>query len=396
MTLRPLIILSILVPPLAASGATAFDEILSEVMTNNLSVKAEASRSRIQAENLLGDNTLESPEVEFSRVWGTTAEAGNKWSLSVSQSFDWPGVYAARREAARTAGTASQYLLESTVLDLRQEIRTLLIDIIHNAQLIDMQSELVDRMNKMEAYYKKAAEAGSETRINYNKTVIERIAVHRELHALEAQREALLSSLQSLNGGKDISDMAERLGKEYPITAAVSPATISPEIIKERDPQYAAALASVEAAKSMVKVEKRSRIPGFSLGYEHENEGNEHFNGFSIGLTLPVWGRGHRIKSSTLEAEASLMDAEMALARRIAEMDGDLRQLNSLRTIIDEYESVINDKTNYELLRKALAAEQISFLTFIEETNYFIAAKRDYLDTLYEYNLTLVRLTRYQ
>ena len=60
-----------------------------------------------------------------------------------------------------------------------------------------------------------------------------------------------------------------------------------------------------------------------------------------------------------------------------------------------DYEPVINDKTNYELLQKALKAGQINFLTFIQESNYFIAARRDYIDTLYEYNLTLSRHNRY-
>ena len=394
MTLRLLPLLTAVLIPAAMAGSTPFDEALAEVIGNNLSVRAEASRAQIETENILGENTLEAPEVSFSRVWGSRKEYGNKWSLGVSQSFDWPGVYAARREAARTARSASQYMLESTLLDLRQEVRTLFIDIIHNTQLIEMQTELVDRMNQMEAYYKKAAEAGAETRLDYNKTVIERIAVHRELHTLEAQRSTLMSTLSTLNGGKDIDGIIAKLGNAYPITRV--PGSIDKTVIMKRDPQYAAALAGVEAAKSMVKVEKRSRIPGFSIGYEHESEGDENFNGFSIGLTLPVWGRGHQIKASTLEAEASLMDAELALTRRVAEMNGDRKQLDTLRHIMDEYEPVVNEKSNYELLHKALKAGQITFLTYIEESNYFIAAKRDYLDTLYEYNLILTRLARYE
>ena len=394
MTLRLLPLLTAVIIPAAMAGSTPFDEALAEVIGNNLSVRAEASRAQIETENILGENTLEAPEVSFSRVWGSRKEYGNKWSLGVSQSFDWPGVYAARREAARTARSASQYMLESTLLDLRQEVRTLFIDIIHNTQLIEMQTELVDRMNQMEAYYKKAAEAGAETRLDYNKTVIERIAVHRELHTLEAQRSTLMSTLSTLNGGKDIDGIIAKLGNAYPITRV--PESIDKTVIMKRDPQYAAALAGVEAAKSMVKVEKRSRIPGFSIGYEHESEGDENFNGFSIGLTLPVWGRGHQIKASTLEAEASLMDAELALTRRVAEMNGDRKQLDTLRHIMDEYEPVVNEKSNYELLHKALKAGQITFLTYIEESNYFIVAKRDYLDTLYEYNLILTRLARYE
>ncbi len=391
MTRRFIIALMSMLP--LAAGADTFDEIMSEVMHNNLTVRAENASAEAQVEGLYGENTLEAPEVEFSRVWNTESGGENKWSLSVSQSFDWPGVYAARREAARTSRSAMHFLRESALLDLRQETRSLLIDIIHNAQLIEMQSQLAERMDSMEMFYKKAAEAGAETRLDYNKTVLERIAAHRELNTLKASRAALLASLQTLNGGKDVTDMALRLGAVYPIMPA--PGILSAETIRERDPQIAAAQASLDAAKSMIKAEKRSRIPGFSIGYEHEVEGSETFNGFSIGITLPMWGRKHQIKASGLEAEAALMDAEMALARRVAEMDADRRQLDALRATIDEYEPVINDKANYELLQKALKAGQINFLTFIQESNYFIAARRDYIDTLYEYNLTLSRLNRY-
>lgn len=374
------------------SYADSFDEVRAEVMANNLTARAEAARANSQIESLLGENTLESPEISYGRLWNTVPGGIDKWALSISQSFDWPGVYAARREAARTARVASQYLVESTLLDLRMEVSLLLVDIIHNRQLIDMQTELVDSMNRLEEYYRKAANMGAETRIDYNKTVLERIAVHRELHSLEAQRESLISSLQALNGGMDAIDMSIRVGSAYPIMPAPE---VSVSLIRERDPQYAAALAQVEAAKSMAKVERRSRFPGFSIGYDHEGEGDELFNGFSVGLTLPVWGRKHQIKANEFEAEAALMDAEMALSRRVAEMDGDLHQLKALRKILGEYEPVINDKSNYQLLQKALKAGQINFLTFIQEVNYFIAARRDYLDTLYEYNVILMRLSRY-
>lgn len=385
------ILLSLL--PSVSFAGTPFDDAVAEIMSNNLSVRAEAARGHAGVESILADNALESPEVEFARVWG---KSENKWSLSVSQSFDWPGIYAARRAAARTADNASQYLLESTVMNLREQVRSALVDLIHNAQLIELQSGLATRMSGIEAKYKRGAEAGAETRIDYNKAVIEMIATNRELHTLEAERAAIIANLQELNGGKDVTGIVASLGSAYPILPSVNQANISPAIVRERDPEYAAAVAAVDAAKSMVKVSRMSRLPGFSVGYEHETEGPESFNGFSVGLSLPVWSRSHQIKASTYEAEAALMDAEMTLVKRSAALSGDLRQLESLRTVLDEYEPVINNSANMDLLQKALDGGQINFITYIQETNYFLEAQKDYLDTLYEYNLTLVRLTRYE
>ena len=77
MTRRLLIILMSMLP--IAAGANTFDDVLSEVMSNNLTGRAEAARAEAQTEGILGENTLESPEVEFSRVWNTEAGGENKW-----------------------------------------------------------------------------------------------------------------------------------------------------------------------------------------------------------------------------------------------------------------------------------------------------------------------------
>ena len=125
-----------------AASATPFDDALATLLANNLAPRAEQLRAQAEIETMKADNQLPPPEAEFSRVWGSNAEVGNKWALSISQGFDWPGIYSARREAVRKARTASQYLYESTLLEARAEARQLLIDAIHNAQLLDMQTEL--------------------------------------------------------------------------------------------------------------------------------------------------------------------------------------------------------------------------------------------------------------
>lgn len=391
--MRRLLLIALILAPVCA-GARTFGEIVSEVLGNNLSARAENARAAAQHAEVLGDNSLEAPEVEFGRLWGTQADFGNKWTLSVSQSFDWPGVYAARREAARNCGLAYQLLAESNLMDLRQQVRLQLVDIIHTNRLIELQTRLVEAMDSMETYYRRAAEAGAETRLDYNKTALERIAVHRELHTLEAQLAEQTAQLQALNGGKPVSSLVAALGTEYPAWPAAEVLT-DVETVRSRDPEYAAAVASAEASRSMAKVEKRLRLPGFSVGYEHEVEGAEVYNGFTVGLTLPVWGKRHKARAASLEAQAAEYDAERILGTKLAELESDRRQVEALATIIEEYEPVINDQNNPELLRRALHGGQINFLTFIQESNFFIQAKRDYYDTIYLYNRALVSLARY-
>lgn len=378
----------------AVQAATPFDEAVDMLVANNLTVKAEALRGTAEVENILSENQLSGPEAEFGRVWGSNSEVGNKWSLSVSQGFDWPGVYAARRRAASHADRASQLLRESAMLDARTQARQLLVDVIHLRQLINMQDSLASLSDRLLGYYKTAVEEGTETRLDYNKTVIEHISIHRQLHEYEMQWSELLSQLATFNGGEDIGPILSRAGDVYPPEPAVIKAP-SASVIKERDPMYAAAAERAEQQKSLVAVEKLSRLPGFSVGYEHETELEGSFNGFTIGLNLPSWGKSRKALAARLEAEAAMLDAEMAVVTQTSTLNAAEVRLEKLRHILEEYEPVINDPANIKLLAFAFKEKQITYPTFIQERNYFISARRDYIDTLYEYQTLLVTLSRY-
>ena len=330
----PIILSGLLALATSATAATPFDEIVAEILDNNPAIRIVNERSSAQVEQILGENTLESPEVEFGRLWGAK-DVGNKWSLSVSQSFDWPGVYAARRQAAASQRLASRLAVEAVVIDTRAEVRNALIDLIHNAQLMTVQRQLVSQLEDFANTYRRGVEHGSETRLDYNRAVIELIAAKGELNSMQSSRSALLATLSSLNGGIDAEPLVARLGDAYPIIEGIDRESLSLETISQRDPSLAAAEAAVKVAKDASKVEKQLSLPGFTLGYEHETEMDEHFNGFTLGLTLPVWGRRHQRKAAAFETEATLIEARAAVASRVAQLNADLERLATLRATLD-------------------------------------------------------------
>ncbi|MDE6378362.1 MAG: TolC family protein, partial [Duncaniella sp.] len=217
---RSIILCGLIGWAVTAAAATPFDEVVAEILDNNPTIRIVNARSQAQVEQTLGENTLESPEIEFGRLWGAN-DVGNKWSLSVSQSFDWPGVYAARRQAAASQSLAGRLACEAAVMDVRLEVRNALIDLIHNAQLLTVQRQLVAQLEDFVDNYRRGVEQGSETRLDLNRAVIELIGAKGELNSLQASRSALLASLQALNGDKDVEPLVARLGEAYPIVEGV-------------------------------------------------------------------------------------------------------------------------------------------------------------------------------
>lgn len=377
-----------------AQSSTAFDEVLNTVAGNSLSVRYTEAGNAASLESLKAENTLEAPEIEMEHLWGMKG-IGSKRNISISQSFDWPGVYSARREAIRKSESAMQYLRESAVLETRMEVRLLLIDIINVRQRLDFTQKIRDGLKELADYYKKAADEGNETRLDYNKAVIELINSERELKSLKGEYAVLASSLRALNGGEDVTALLEKLGSAYPHPDLES---LRPdrETLRAKDPSIAASRASIEAQKSLVKVEKRSLYPGFSIGYVHEWEMDDHFNGVTLSISLPFLTQRRKAKAAALQLKALDLEQEMSLIKIAAELQGEYDTALELRELIRQYMGVIDGDSNFTLLKKALDAGQINFLTYMQELNYFLSARRDFLEAHYRYHQSLARLQRYE
>ena len=217
----------------------------------------------------------------------------------------------------------------------------------------------------------------------------------RELKTLMSDSAVIASSLQSMNGGHDVAPLIIKLGVEYPhrLLESLRP---DRETLRAKDPAVAASRAAVEAQKELVKVEKRSLYPGFSVAYLHEWEMGDNFNGFSVSITLPFLTGRSKTKAASLRLDAQRLDEEMSLIKIASELQGEYDVACELRELLREYRGVINDDSNIELLRKALDSGQINFLTYMQELNYFLSARRDFLEAHYRYHIAVARLQRYE
>lgn len=374
--------------------ASEFDDIVAEIAANNLGIKAAVASDAATIAEMKAENSLDAPEFSYENLWGAKG-IGDKRNFSISQSFDWPGVYAARNHAISKSETAMQFLREMTVLDTRQEIRIALIDMINVRQRIATTAKICNALKAMVDYYKKASEEGNETRLDYNKAVIEHINAVRELKSLKGDSSVIASGLCALNGGNDVAPLIAKLGTRYPRPnlEALRP---DRETLRAKDPAIAASHAAVEAQTALLKAEKRALLPGFSIGFNHEWEMGDNFNGFSVSVTLPFLTRRKQVKAAAIKLDSQRLDEEMNLIKISSELQGEYETACDLLELLKEYKSVMDDDSNFDLLRKALDAGQINFLTYMQELNYFLGARRDFLDAHYRYHIAVAKLQRYE
>lgn len=378
-------ILSGLLAVISAPVALAdnFSQLSQAILENNAEIKAEMQRGRADVESAKAENALAQPEVEFEHMWNA-GEGDNRWSVGVSQSFDWPGLYGARRALAADREVLAALNMQALELSTREEIDAALINYITATKRVEMFREVSVLLQRLETSVRQAFEHGESTILDVNKAVIESANTTARLLEAENMQAEALASLRAL--GLDGSDSAlmtllEKL--EFPVSETRPDEDYYSAL--ERHPAILKAEAEIRTARLEEQLSSKTRLPGFSLGYRHAFEDGKHFNGLSVGLELPIWSRRHSVeasKANTLAASFSKISTETSLR---AELSRKLAQSVLLREQITALAPAVDGTNNMLLLEKAYKGGQMSLLDYLRECAYFLDARMQLLDLQSEY-----------
>lgn len=367
-----------------------FNRYAQTIVCNNLGLYS--FYHQIIAENAEADtqNNLADPEIEFSHLWGQDG-VGNKWDIGVKQSFDWPGSYKSRKRERELIKGAKGLMFDESYRTTLLDVKLCMLDLISANRSIELLGNVLTTLDSLNVIYNRAAQRGDVSILDVNKLAVEKIAVKRQLGDAKIQKEKALSTLSSLNGGKPLQEFDFL---HYPALALL-PLDKYLESAQINNPKLSYNNMMKSAAEQSEKTSKLMSLPGFSVGYMHEYEMGERFNGFSIGVTLPFFS--NRRKTTVARAMALTYDGnskEIATQAECAITEGYNSAL-LLRKEIDDYEPILESGRNLVLLEKALNGGQISLVQYLQELNFFLSAKADYYQVLEQYYKQLVTLSQY-
>jgi len=374
------------------SAAPDINALARDIAGRNLVLKASAAQHDATISTIKSENVLPDPEIEFSHLWGENG-IGNKMSAGISQSFDWPTLYAAKRKAAGMESLALSFLWKSQYLDTVLAIKNTLIDIIYAKRKVSLRTEIMLSMDSLYNTYKRGLDIGEVSIIDFNKIAIERIAASRSLAEASNQFTDLCASLQALNGGEQCDDIVSMLDN-YPNEPILSLDHYIDQA-KSNNPQMQYADAKYSSISAQRIVLNKSRYPSFNIGYNFDYEMGEKFNGFSIGMTLPIYSRKQKSKSLELEALEFETNTRDIINNISSEITATRQRAINYMHEIEDYKPIFESNNNVKLLDKAFAGGQISLMEYITDLKYFIEARSSYEELLYLYTLDASKLNRY-
>lgn len=351
----------------------AVDYILSR---NGTKAQADLIRSA-KDEEARGIANAPDPEIEGDYKVAPSG-VDNKWGVGISYGIDWPGAYAARRTLGKAAVAANAAEAEAVAYAKRLEISEGLWSYLYADSRLDLMRHVEESTDSIKALAEKAARGGELSRLDLSKIAIEQSRLRSVIAAIEAEKLEAEGNLRTLNGGYDCRALLERIERDWtstdvlPLNECLDGARRNPELMK--------AMGEYAVAEKNVSVAKAEALPGFKVGYSHEFEEGSHFNGASLGVSIPLFSSRHKVKA----AEAAKAAAEFAMVVEADRSESQVTALYNEVAALDEALKTPNEifsATDYPaLLLKAYKGGELSLTDFLRDISWFYEAHMEYLD----------------
>ncbi|WP_300852190.1 TolC family protein [uncultured Bacteroides sp.] len=370
-------------------GAIGIDEVLRRIEANNQELQANAHSLAAQKLENRAENNLPDPTLSYAHLWGARDKGETIGELVVSQSFDFPTLYATRARANRLR-TAS---LDAQATDFRQQLllraKELCLDILMLQRLQTLLDERLEQASELQAYYRKRLETGDANILETNKLKLELLNIRTQSRTNRTALEAAWLELSSLNGGQPLTASSIADSPSCPLPADY-------EVLREEVLAADAALQSLEqesaAARKQVSVSRQGWLPKLELGYRRNTESGAPFNGVVVGFSLPIFENRSKVKTAKAQAMDTDFRREGARLRAESELAQLYGEARALQASIEEYQEALRAQRDMDLLRQALTGGQISVTEYFVEVSVVYQSRQNLLEIENRYRKVMARI----
>lgn len=336
-------------------------DVVETISRNNLSLQSLAAGQEAEYYELKGENALSGPSVEYSPFYQDGISGVAESELIVSEEFEFPTKYAARRHQLRQHTRVHQWQYRSALRKVQLETEQLCYEIIHKNQSLQMLQRRLSDSESLLQMFEKRMEAGDATILELNKVKLDRMDVLTTLSETQNERNRLLGQLQELNGGLpiELGDTLYPAQQEMDLNAKLEEFSLG-------DCDISVAEEELSLLRQDLSITRQEWLPNLTVGYRRNTEGRESLNGFMVGVSFPVLWSGNNIKAARkrqLSAELQVEDVRQSVANAVRST---YMELEGLRSVMASYDVPMMHQT-LDLLAKALQHGQITALQYYTE-----------------------------
>lgn len=344
--------------------AQAIDEVLRNIERNNKELQASAKDAEAARMEVQTQNNLEDPSVEYSPFYTKGISGMSSSELVVSQSFDFPTLYAARHSSGKLQKEVvdRQYQVERRELLL--SAKNLCLDLIMLNKQQAMLSLRKKNAGDLLTLFDERLKQGDAGVLDINKIKMELMNVQTEVAQNNAAHRTALQKLLAMNGNLPIEFSAS----EYPQAKAPADYDELYDEVVATDANLQMADASARAAEKNVSVQRQNWLPKLEVGYRRNTSIDEKSNGFLIGGSLPLFSNRKKNKIAHAQAVSARLRLDDVRLQTEADVQSRYNELRQLDEAMRAYDVTLMTNT-LSLLKEAVTEGQISVIDYYTEAD---------------------------
>jgi outer membrane protein TolC len=377
--------------PVSLSAQIKVDSVLSAIEKNNTSLSA--MRKSTEAEKFKNQTGiyLQNPEVEFDYLWNNNTEIGNRTDFSIKQSFDFPTAYNYRHKIADSRNLQSDLEYQQQRMGIMYSARMLCADIMYANAVNEEYGKRLMHAQSLANAFQVMYEKGEVSILEHNKAQLNLLNLKKEAEARNIERTAYIQQLAALNGGIEIN-FIEKLYQ-----AGLLPSDFNQwySNAEKNNPALLWLKQEIEVNQQQEKLNRAMGLPKASAGYMSEKVVGEHFQGISVGVSIPLWENKNTVKyaqAQTLALQSIEVDRKLQFYNQLKIQ---YEKAASLQQIVNEYRQALQYSNNTELLKKALDQGELSLINYLMELSFTYLAMDNLLKSEYELNKALSLLAQF-
>lgn len=347
-----------------ARTATAqdMDHVLQLVAANNMQLQAATQTRQADLHQMKSEQALEGTEVSYSPFYTSGVGGIASSELVVSQGFDFPTLYSARRRARHTATEQMEWQQTALRQDILLQARLLCLQIIYLQKGLAIMDRRTAAMAEMQRLFDVKLAKGQATLMETNKLKMEQARLATERMGMQNKLQQARHALNALNGGVETAFTQA----DYPQWAQLGDDATTAAAYLATDAAVKATALSTETDKRRVQVSRMELMPRLAVGYRRNTEMKEARNGFLVGATVPLFAGRHKVHEARLRQEASESSAKEQLAQTQAYVQALLEERRLLQSALAACDAGLTDSA---LATLSLATEkgQLTAIQYCQE-----------------------------
>lgn len=361
----------------AQASDSWIDSVLIQVQKNNPQLKALHKSNQAEIAELKAGNTIGETAVEYSPFYQRGVSGLASSELIVSQEFDFPTLYNARRKSTVIQQDIKNREYDILCRDILLETAKICYDLeyaIENRQLINQRMAASDTLLSI---YEKRMLHGDATIIDLNRVKMDRMNLMTEKVKNEGETRSIMAELERL-GCKDV-------------TPGINPTKPKLTALTNRDINNALAEKSTELSYQELKITQQGWLPKLTVGYRRNTEVRESLNGFLVGVSMPLFSNQQKVKAARQRIDA-MKEQEVAIRHEMETKRHALEvEVNNLRNIISTYDNALMQQTLTTLLR-AVNCGEMSVIEYYNEADRIYSIIQEHIETKNKYNKAVLEL----